>query len=117
MDRLDTLKQKLLAFRNERDWKQFHNPKDLAIALSIEASELQEIMLWRDTDQIKTNLGNPAFCNRLQEECADILNYLILFAEVVGFDVIEAAHLKIVENGKKYPVDKSKGSARKYNEF
>ncbi len=101
--------QALKQFRNERDWGQFHNPKDLAIALSIEANELLELFLWK----------NPEDANRekVQEELADVFAFAFLLADKYQFNVKEIVLEKIKKNGEKYPVDKSKGTSKKYNEL
>ena len=97
------------AFTQERDWDQFHNPKDLAIALSIEASELLEAFLWKQPEAVKTE--------KVKEELADIFNYALLIASKYNFDVAEIVREKLEKNVQKYPVEKAKGSARKYNEL
>ena len=99
----------LIKFRNERDWEQFHNPKDLAIALNIEASELLENFLWKPHE--------AADKEKVKEELADVLAYSLLLAEKYGFDVKEILLDKIKKNGEKYPVNKAKGTAKKYNEL
>jgi NTP pyrophosphatase (non-canonical NTP hydrolase) len=101
--------QALLKFRNERDWEQFHNPKDLALAISIEAAELLELFLWKKVEDANTE--------KVKEELADIFSFAFLLAEKYGFDVKEIVLEKIITNGEKYPVDKAKGSAKKYNEL
>lgn len=109
MKETEEIKQALINFRNERDWEQFHNPKDLALAINVEAGELLELFLWK----------NPEEANRekIKEELADILAYSFLLADKFGFDIKEIVMDKIKINGEKYPVDKSKGSAKKYNEL
>ena len=109
MKETEEIKQALINFRNERDWEQFHNPKDLALAINVEAGELLELFLWK----------NPEVANRekVKEELADILAYAFLLADKYGFDIKEIVMDKIRINGEKYPVDKSKGSAKKYNEL
>lgn len=109
MKETEEIKQALINFRNERDWEQFHNPKDLALAINVEAGELLELFLWK----------NPEEANRekIKEELADILAYAFLLADKYGFDIKEIVMDKIKINGEKYPVDKSKGSAKKYNEL
>lgn len=104
-----SLTSSLREFRDERDWAQFHNPKDLAIALSIEANELLETFLWK----------SPEAANRdkVQEELADVLAYALLLADRYGFNVEDIVHQKIERNALKYPVAKAKGSAAKYNEL
>lgn len=101
--------QALLKFRNERDWEQFHNPKDLALAINIESAELLELFLWKKSEE-----ANVA---KVKEELADIFSFAFLLAEKYGFDVKEIVLEKIKANGEKYPVDKAKGSAKKYNEL
>lgn len=103
------LKQELIKFRNERDWEQFHNPKDLALALSIEAAELNELFLWKSSDE--ADLG------KIKEELADVFAYSILLAEKYNLDINEIVLSKLKKNAEKYPVEKSKGTAKKYNEL
>lgn len=99
----------LLKFRNERDWEQFHNPKDLALAISVEAGELLELFLWKN--------ANEANIEKVREELADIFAFAILLADKYQFDVKEIVLDKIRKNGEKYPVEKAKGTAKKYNEL
>ena len=99
----------LKKFRNERDWEQFHNLKDLAIALSIESNELLEQFLWKNADE--------ANIEKIKEELADVFAYSLLLADKLDVDVEEIVLKKIQKNGDKYPVDKAKGSAKKYNEL
>lgn len=106
---MDELLQALLKFRNDRDWAQFHNAKDLALALNVEAGELLELYLWKDAQQ-----ANP---EKVKEELADVFAYAILLADKYGFDVKEIVLEKIQKNAAKYPVDKAKGTAKKYDEL
>lgn len=101
--------QALLKFRNERDWEQFHNPKDLAIALNVEAAELIELFLWKNHDEANKE--------KVKEELADIFAYALLLAEKYNLDVKSIVLEKIKKNGEKYPVDKAKGNAKKYDEL
>ena len=101
--------KKLLAFRDERDWEQFHNPKDLALAISIEAGELLELFLWKDHDQANKD--------KVKEELADILSFAFLLADKYDLDVKQIMLDKIKLNGEKYPIDKAKGNAKKYDEL
>jgi len=94
----------LLKFRNERDWEQFHNPKDLALAINVEA-----LFLWKKAEDANNE--------KVKEELADIFSFAFLLAEKYGFDVKEIVLDKIKTNGGKYPVNKAKGSAKKYNEL
>ena len=102
----------LVKFRNERDWAQFHDTKNLATAISIEAAELNEIFLWKD---VKESEGVDK--EKIKEELADIFAYAFLLAEKHNLDVKQIVLDKIKRNGEKYPVDKAKGSAKKYNEL
>ncbi len=115
-DRLDSLIQILLKFRDERDWLQFHSLKNLMIALSIEASELLELALWKTDDQVLA-LAHGKQASQLQNECADVMAYLLLIADRAGFDLVEATRRKIELNGLKYPIEKARGSAKKYTEL
>lgn len=112
MSDIQTIIKALTDFRNERNWEQFHNPKDLALALSIEAAELNELYLWKNYDQI-----GKVDQKKVQEELADVFAYAFMLAEKYGFDVKEIVLDKIKKNGEKYPVDKSKNLAKKYTEL
>jgi NTP pyrophosphatase (non-canonical NTP hydrolase) len=101
--------QALKAFRDDRDWAQFHNAKDLALALSIEASELLELFLWKDADGADSEM--------VQEELADVLAFALLLCEKYDFDVTDIVMKKMLKNAEKYPADKSRGSSKKYNEL
>ena len=109
MSEIKNMTEKLIAFRDERDWAQFHNPKDLAVALNIEAGELLEVFLWKN--------HKDADKERVKEELADVFAYAFLLADKYGFDVKEIVSEKINKNGAKYPVEKAKGTAKKYNEL
>ena len=109
MGDINEITNSLIAFRNERDWEQFHNPKDLALAISIESAELLELFLWKKAEE-----ANP---EKVKEELADILSFAFLLAEKYGFDVKEIVLDKIKTNAEKYPVEKAKGTAKKYNEL
>jgi len=99
----------LIQFRNERDWEQFHNPKDLALAINVEAGELLELFLWKDADK-----ASP---ERVKEELADVFAFALLLSNKYGFDVKEIILDKIKKNAEKYPIEKAKGNANKYNEL
>lgn len=99
----------LIRFRDERDWEQFHNPKDLAVAINVEAGELLELFLWKNHED--------ADVEKVKEELADIFAYGLLLVEKYGFDIDEIILEKIKKNEEKYPVDKAKGTAKKYNEL
>jgi len=112
MSDFQMLIDELVKFRDEREWGQFHNTKDLALALSIEAAELNELFLWKAVADCE-NVDRA----RLREELADVFAYSLLLAGKHGLDVKEIVLEKIRKNNLKYPVDKSKGTARKYNEL
>lgn len=109
MQNIQSLQEQLRQFTEERDWDQFHNPKDLAIALSIEANELLETFLWKD--------AKDADREKVKEELADVFNYALLLADKYKFDVIDIVKEKIEKNAVKYPVAKAKGTAKKYTEL
>ena len=111
----EELKKKLIQFRNDRNWKQFHDPKNLAEAISIEASELLENFLWKSVDESK-ELSDKKI-NNIKEEISDILNFCIYLSEALDFDILEEAEKKLRKNGEKYPIDKVWGNAKKYNEY
>lgn len=100
---------KILKFRDDRDWKQFHNPKDLAISISLEAAELLEVFQWSAEDVTCSDK-----IDKIKEELADVANYCVLMADACGLDLDEIVREKIKRNEEKYPIEKSKGSKRKY---
>ena len=109
MKDIEEIIQVLLKFRNERDWEQFHNPKDLALALNVEAGELLELFLWKNSADANTE--------KIKEELADVFSFAFLLADKYKFDVKNIILDKINKNGEKYPVEKAKGTAKKYNEL
>lgn len=109
MDDIKDITQALLKFRNERDWEQFHNPKDLALAINIEAGELLELFLWKSAEDANKE--------KVKEELADVFAFAFLLADKYNFDVKQIVLDKIKQNGEKYPIDKAKGTAKKYNEL
>ena len=104
--------QRVLKFRYDRDWRQFHTPKDLAISISLEAAELLEVFQWSGMD-----LECPEKRDMVREELADVLSYCILMADVCGLDLDEIMNEKVTKNEAKYPVEKARGSATKYTEL
>lgn len=104
--------QKVLSFRDDRNWKQFHTPKDLAISLSLEAAELLECFQWSARD-----LECADKKAEIAEELADVLSYTILMADACGLDLDEILNVKMEKNARKYPVDKAYGSSKKYSEL
>ena len=112
---LEHLRKEIAAFRDARDWLQFHNPKDMAIAISVEASELLEHFLWKGKVEVDTCVRDKK--EEIQDEIADIGIYLIELADVLKIDIIAAMESKLAKNGAKYPVAKAKGSNKKYTEL
>ena len=106
--------EKALAFRRERDWEQFHNQKDLAISINIEAAELLELFQWSGAD---VSLGDSARLKAAEEELADVVIYCMYFADSLGMDIPEIVSAKIDKNTEKYPVNKSRGNSKKYTEL
>lgn len=115
MDDLKDIQQKILAFRNKRDWAQFHDPKNLAEALSIEAGELLENFLWKTTEQSR-NLSAEELKN-VKQELADIFIFLTYLCDEYKIDLLGEVKKKIEINEAKYPVNKAKGSAKKYTDL
>ncbi len=109
MSDLEELRQAIVKFTQERDWDQFHNGKDLALALSIEAAELNEAFLWKNAEDVDVE--------KVKEELADIFNYAILIADKYDLNIKQIVLDKIRRNAEKYPVEKAYGSAKKYNEL
>ena len=109
MSDIEELRQAIVKFTQERDWDQFHNGKDLALALSIEAAELNEAFLWKEAKDVNVE--------KVKEELADIFNYAILIADKYDLDIKQIVMDKLSRNAEKYPVAKAYGSAKKYNEL
>ena len=116
MESLPLIKR-ILAFRDERDWGRFHTPKNLATALSIEVAELQELMLWKNEEEVADLVASKAGHSELSDEIADILIYSLLFCETAGINPEAAIHTKLKKNAEKYPVEKAKGNAKKYRDL
>ena len=102
----------ILKFRDERDWKQFHNPKDLAISISLESAELLEVFQWSGSDVSGENKKD-----KIKEELADVINYCVLMADACNLDIDQIVQDKIKKNNEKYPVEKAKGKSEKYSEL
>ena len=107
----ETINQ-VLKFRDDRNWKQFHNPKDLAISISLEAAELLDVFQWSADDLVCENKKD-----KIREELADVVNYCILMADACGLDLDEIVQAKIMRNNEKYPVEKAYGNKEKYTEL
>lgn len=109
MQDLKSITKDIIQFRNDRDWKQFHNSKDLALAISIEAAELNELFLWKGNEEVNID--------KLKEELADVFMFAILLADKHKLDILSIIKDKLDKNAIKYPVNKAKGTAKKYNEL
>ena len=112
---VESITEQIRQFRDARDWAQFHTPKDMAMAISIEASELLEHFLWKSPDECEQRLTSHR--DKIEEEVADIAIYLFELADNLGIDLIGAMERKLARNDEKYPVEKAKGSNAKYNEL
>lgn len=115
--RIHELKEKIKEFCYKRDWDQFHNAKELAIALSIEASELLEIFRWKTHEEVDALFKDEKKKEDIEDEMADILYFLVRIAQKYDLDLSESLDRKMEKNDKKYPVEKVKGSHKKYNEY
>ena len=115
MNELERLTAAVVQFRDERDWKQFHNPKDVALSLLLEAGEVLEIFQWKDAREVAE--AAQARKDDLADELADVLCYTLLMAHDLGIDLSAALAAKLRKNALKYPVDKSRGSSSKYTEI
>lgn len=113
----EAIKNLTLQFRDDRNWQQFHTLKNLIISLNLEASELLELTQWKTDEELAALKSDSKFQEALQDECADVLLYLLLVANEGGIDLLQAAEKKIGKNALRYPVDQSYGSAKKYTEL
>jgi dCTP diphosphatase len=113
---LEDLQNKVIEFRDARDWAQYHNPKDAAISLTLEAAELLEIFQWKNPQEVEAIKSEPEERRRVKEELGDILIYALNMCHTFGFDPSEVILEKLDINEKKYPVEKAKGSAKKYSD-
>lgn len=115
--RIDDAKELVKRFCEERDWDRFHNPKDLAIGISTEAGELLERFRFKTPEQCSELLSDPALSEGVREELADVFYFVLRFAQMNDIDLYSALEDKIAKNGEKYPVEKSRGNHRKYDEL
>ncbi len=111
------LRRRILAFVHERDWEQFHSPKNLSMALAAESGELMEHFLWSGPEQSHAVAREPAKRARIADELADIVIYALEFANITGLDVAASIEAKMAANALKYPVEKARGRADKYTEL
>lgn len=109
------LTERIIAFRDARDWKQFHNPKDLAMSLSLEAAEVMEHFQWKNTDEMKAYVESHS--PEIGEELADVLYWVLLMSHDLDIDVLDALDKKMTKNEAKYPVEKAKGVHTKYTDL
>ncbi|MGA2694399.1 MAG: nucleotide pyrophosphohydrolase [Opitutaceae bacterium] len=115
--RISELKERVLAFVQERDWEQFHSPKNLSMALAAETAELMEHFLWATPEESKSVAKDPAKRAKIAEELADVVIYALEFANSTGLDVAASIESKIAANARKYPVEKARGRSAKYTEL
>jgi len=111
------LKARVLSFARDREWEQFHAPKNLSMALAAEAGELMEHFLWATSEASRDIVRSSAKRGKIEEELADVVIYALEFANVAGFDMAAAIERKMAANASKYPIEKSKGRAEKYDEL
>lgn len=114
---LSEIKTRVLAFARERDWEQFHAPKNLSMALAAEAGELMEHFLWATPEASRSVVDDPSKRRKIEEELADVVIYALEFANMTGIDVAAAIETKMAANAAKYPVEKAKGRSDKYTEL
>ena len=114
---IQELKSEILSFVHERDWEQFHSPKNLSMALSAETAELMEHFLWSESEASKSKSQEPVLKEKIEEEIADVFIYAMEFANICKIDLASAVRRKIKINGEKYPVEKAKGNSLKYTEL
>lgn len=110
---LDGLQRAIIAFRDARDWEQFHRPKDLALSVAIEAGELLELFQWKREEEVAAALSDPAWRQHLGEEIADVLIYLLTLCHQTGLDPLDAAFAKLARNEQRYPVERARGRSDK----
>lgn len=115
MAKIDDLTKRIIAFRDAREWKQFHKPKDLAISLALEAAEVLEHFQWKSEKEIEKYVKTSK--DEIADELADVLNYLLIMSHDLGIDILRAEEKKISKNEAKYPVEKAKGKHTKYNKL
>jgi dCTP diphosphatase len=117
MPDLQALTRKIISFRDERNWKQFHTPRNLAAALAIEAGELQETMLWKTDREVEQLLSTPDGRTSISSEIADVLIFGLLLCDATGVDPAMAIREKLIANEQKYPADLARDNATKYTKL
>ncbi|HOT43514.1 MAG TPA: nucleotide pyrophosphohydrolase [Spirochaetota bacterium] len=114
---IQELQNAVIEFRDRRNWKQFHDIKNLSMGLSVEAAELQELFLWKTPEEITAMLGAERERKKIEEELADVFVFLLYLGDAAGIDLSAAVRAKLLVNDAKYPVEKSFNSSKKYTEF
>lgn len=115
MSDVKDLQNRIVNFRDDRDWKQFHNPKDMAISLMLEAAELLEHFQWKSPDEVNTHLKDNL--EDVSDELADILYWVLLMAHDLKIDILDVSNKKLQKNSEKYPLVKAMGNHKKYTEL
>ena len=115
MGEIEALREAIVRFRDERDWRQFHSLRNLIVSLNLEAGELLELTQWKPDEEIAAIPADPSAKESLADECADVLLYLLLIADAAGIDLAEAARRKLAKNALRYPVEKCRGVSTKYD--
>lgn len=115
MNDINKLTETVVRFREERDWKQFHNPKDMALSLVLEATEVMEHFQWKNTEEVQEYIKEHK--SDIGEELADVLYWVLLLSHDLDIDLVQEFQKKMKKNEKKYPVDKARGNHKKYNEL
>jgi len=115
--KLDEIKARVLAFANEREWQQFHTPKNLSMAIAAEAAELMEHFLWQSPEQSKSDALEPKLRAKIEEELADVFIFAIQFANMTQIDIAAIIGQKMKRNAEKYPVEKARGNSLKYTDL
>jgi len=114
-DKIGILQKRIIDFRNGRDWKQFHNPKDVALSLVLEATEVLEHFQWKNDVEVQEYIKTHK--DEIGEELADVLYWVLLMSHDLGLDITNALEIKLIKNEQKYPIDKAKGNHLKYNKL
>jgi len=114
-DKLSKLTERIIAFRDARDWKQFHNPKDVALSMVLEAGEVMEHFQWKNTEEMQEHIGNHR--DEIGDELADVLYWVLLMSHDLDIDIFEAVDRKMKKNEEKYPEEKAKGQHTKYTKL
>jgi dCTP diphosphatase len=115
MKEIDSLTERIIAFRDARDWKQFHNPKDVSLSLVLEAGEVMEHFQWKSEEEMERHIAEHK--DEIGEELADVLYWVLLMSHDLDIDILDALERKVRKNEEKYPVEKAKGKHTKYTDL